>query len=117
MDILTKLEEEVMLKLWERKQAFVKELIEEFPAPKPHYNTISTILKILVEKKFVDYEVFGKSHRYFPAISKESYLKQKLNPVLKNYFSGSFNNLVSFFLKDKKVKIEELEALLGNYEK
>ena len=117
MEHLTKLEEEVMLKLWAKKQAFVRDLIEEFPNPKPHYNTISTILKILVEKKFVNYEVFGKSHRYLPAISQESYLKQKLNPVLKNYFSGSLGNLVSFFVKEKKVKIEELEVLIQQLRK
>jgi BlaI family penicillinase repressor len=112
MEKLTKFEEEIMLKLWTQKSAFIKDLIETFPDPKPHYNTVSTMIKILQDKGFVAYEAFGKSYRYYPLISKDAYFKKNVHPLLSNYFNGSVSNLVSFFVKEKKISINELEQLI-----
>ena len=94
---LTKAEDQVMQILWDLKAAFVKDIIEKMPDPKPAYNTISTIVRILETKGFVDHKAYGKTHEYFPVISKEKYTKFYLNNMLKGYFGGSFQNLVSFF--------------------
>jgi BlaI family penicillinase repressor len=112
MDKLTKAEEEVMLILWELKLAFVRDIIEQMPLPKPHYNTVSTMIKILQEKGFVDYKAYGKTYQYFPIIAKETYFKKSVKPLLKNYFNGSAKQLVSFFVKEKNISIEELEKLI-----
>lgn len=112
MDKLTKVEEEIMLILWDLKEAFVKEIIEQIPEPKPHYNTVSTMIKILQEKGFVDYKAFGKTYQYFPIVEKENYFKKSVKPMLNNYFNGSAKQLVSFFVKEKNISIEELEKLV-----
>ena len=109
---LTKAEDQVMQILWKLEHAFVKDIIEELPEPKPAYNTISTIVRILETKGFVDHKAFGKTHEYFPIISKEKYTKFYLNNLLKGYFNGSFQNLVSFFAKENKMDIKSLEKLL-----
>jgi len=109
---LTKAEEEIMQVLWELNKAFVKEIIAELPEPKPAYNTVSTIVRILQKKGFVGHESFGKTHRYFPKIERESYSKGAVGKVLSNYFEGSVSNLVSFFVKEKDVSIADLEQLL-----
>jgi predicted transcriptional regulator len=112
MEKLTKVEEEIMLILWDLKKAFVKDIIEQIPEPKPHYNTVSTMIKILQEKGFVDYTAYGKTYQYFTLISKENYFKKSVSPMLKNYFNGSAKQLVSFFVKEKNISIEELEKLV-----
>ncbi len=117
MEKLTKVEEEIMLILWDLKEAFVKEIIEQMPEPKPHYNTVSTMIKILQEKDFVDYKAFGKTYQYFPIIEKESYFKKSVKPMLKNYFNGSAKQLVSFFVKEKNISIDELEKLVKDLKK
>lgn len=117
MDKLTKAEEEIMLILWELKEAFVKDIIEQMPSPKPHYNTVSTIIKILQEKKFVDYKSYGKTYQYFPLIEKKHYFKGAMKPLLKNYFNGSAKQLVSFFVKEKNISIDELEKLVKELKK
>jgi predicted transcriptional regulator len=109
---LTKAEDQVMQILWKLEHAFVKDIIEELPEPKPAYNTISTIVRILETKGFVDHKAYGKTHEYFPVISKEKYTKFYLNNLLKGYFNGSFQNLVSFFAKENKMDIKSLEKLL-----
>lgn len=111
MNELTKAEEQIMQQLWKLEKAFVKEIIEELPSPKPAYNTVSTIVRILERKGFVDYEAFGKTHQYFPIVSKKEYTKGYMNGFLKNYFSNSMKNMVSFFAKDKKLSIKEMEEL------
>lgn len=111
MKELTKAEEQVMQILWKLKQGFVKDILEEFPEPKPAYNTVSTIVRILEKKGFVSYKAFGKTHQYYPIISKDEYKKDFLTKFVKNYFSNSFQELVSFFAKDKGLGIEELEEL------
>ena len=112
MKELTKAEDQVMQILWKLENAFVKDIIEEMPDPKPAYNTVSTIVRILETKGFVDHKAYGKTHQYFPVISKEKYTKFYLNNLLKGYFNGSFQNLVSFFAKENKMDIKSLEKLL-----
>jgi predicted transcriptional regulator len=109
---LTKAEDQVMQILWNLQRAFVKDIIEEMPEPKPAYNTVSTIVRILETKGFVDHKAYGKTHEYFPIISKEKYTKFYLNNLLKGYFNGSFQNLVSFFAKENKMDVKSLEKLL-----
>lgn len=110
---LTKAEEQVMQYLWDLKQAFLKDILELFPDPKPHTNTVSTILKVLNEKNFVDYEVFGRQHRYFPLISKEKYSGKSIKSLVKNYFEGSYTNAVSFLVEKNEMSVEDLEMLLN----
>ena len=110
---LTKAEEQVMHYLWDLEKAFLKEVLELFPEPKPHTNTVSTILKVLKEKDFVDYEVFGRQHQYFPLISKEKYSRKSMNSLVKNYFEGSYKNAVSFLVEKNEMSVEDLEMLLN----
>lgn len=98
--------------LWDLKRAFVKDIIEQMPRPKPAYNTVSTIVRILQEKGMVDHHSIGKSHRYFPLINKDEYRKFKMDHLMSNYFEGSFGNMVSFFMKRKKLDANELDELL-----
>jgi len=109
---LTKAEDQVMQILWTLKNGFVKDIVEQMPEPKPAYNTISTIVRILEAKGFVDHKAYGKTHEYFPLISKEKYTKFYLNNMLKGYFNGSFQNLVSFFAKENKLDSKAIEKLL-----
>ncbi|MEO5683108.1 MAG: BlaI/MecI/CopY family transcriptional regulator [Chitinophagaceae bacterium] len=112
MKILTKTEEQVMQVLWKLEQGFLKDILENSPEPKPHSNTIATILKILVEKGFVTYETQGRNNLYKPGISKAEYGRKSVNQVVKGYFEGSPARLVSQFVNDNKLSLEELEALL-----
>lgn len=109
---MTKAEEEVMQVLWKLEKAFVKEILAEFKDPKPAYNTISTIIRILEKKEFVSYNSFGKSHQYFPIVSKEQYMSQISKNLLTNYFGGSVESLVSFFAKKEEIDIEQLDEIL-----
>lgn len=112
MKELTKAEEQVMQLLWKQEKAFVKDLIELMPEPKPAYNTVSTIVRILEKKGFVGYEAFGKTHRYFPLISKKEYTRKYMKTFMKGYFSNSFKEMVSFFAREDNMSIEELEELM-----
>ena len=114
MQKLTNNEEEIMLILWELEEAFVKEIIKKMPEPKPHYNTVSTTVRILQDKGFVDYKAFGKTHQYFAVVSREQYRKESVKPMVKNYFNNSAEQLVSFFVKEENVSIEELETLIAS---
>ena len=109
---LTKAEDQIMQILWDLKSCFVKDIIEQMPDPKPAYNTVSTIVRILETKGFVDHKAYGKTHEYFPLISKEKYTKFYLNNLLKGYFGGSFQNLVSFFAKENILDGKAIEKLL-----
>ena len=109
---LTKAEEEIMQVLWKLGNAFVKDIVDELPSPKPHYNTVSTIIKILSDKGFVASETFGKSNRYYPLVKKDEYTKKTMKQFLKGYFEGSYANMLSFFAKEKDISIEELESIL-----
>ena len=112
MQSLTKAEEQVMSILWKLEKAFVKEIVAEYPEPKPAYNTVSTIIRILQTKEFVDHESFGKSHRYFPLITQDEYSSFSLKEIKHRHFSGSAKSLLSFFVKEEKLDPGELEALL-----
>ncbi|MBF8456379.1 BlaI/MecI/CopY family transcriptional regulator [Kaistella sp. G5-32] len=109
---LTKAEEQVMQYLWDLQKAFLKDILEQFSDPKPHTNTVSTILKVLKEKDFVDYEVFGRQHQYFPLISKEKYTGKSMKSLVKNYFEGSYTNAVSFLVEKNEISVADLEMLL-----
>jgi BlaI family penicillinase repressor len=112
MKSLTKAEEQVMQMLWELNQGFLKDIMDKMPEPKPHSNTVATILKILIEKGFVNYEVQGRNNLYKPAVSKTEYGKKSINQLVKGYFEGSPAKLLSHFVNDNKLSQEDLEALL-----
>lgn len=114
---LTKAEEEIMQALWQLDKAFVKDIVDILPEPKPHYNTVSTIIKILGDKGFVSYESFGKSNRYYPLVNKDDYSKRSMKQFVKGYFEGSFTNMLSFFAKEKDISVQELEELLNELKK
>ena len=114
---LTKAEEEIMQALWKLEHAFLREIVDSLPAPKPHQNTVATILKILVEKEFVGVEVFGRTHRYFPRISKETYSRSTIKNVVRKYFEGSFSDAVSFMVKENNLSVEDLELLVKQLKK
>lgn len=114
---LTKAEDQVMQILWKIQKGVVKDIIEEMPEPKPAYNTVSTIVRILETKGFVDHKAYGKTHEYFPLISRDKYTKFYLNNLIKGYFNGSFQNLVSFFAKENKLNAGEVEKLLDELKK
>ncbi|HEU4573526.1 MAG TPA: BlaI/MecI/CopY family transcriptional regulator [Chitinophagaceae bacterium] len=117
MKTLTKAEEQVMQVLWKLGKAFLRDIVESMPNPKPHQNTVATLLKILVEKQFVTITVLGRQHEYAPAISKEDYSKRTMKQMVKGYFEGSFSNVVSFMVKENNISIEELESLLQQIKK
>jgi len=114
---LTKAEDQVMQILWKLGKGVVKDIMEEMKDPKPAYNTVSTIVRILETKGFVDHKAYGKTHEYFPIISKEKYTKFYLNNLLKGYFNGSFQNLVSFFAKENEMSTSDIEKLLDELKK
>jgi predicted transcriptional regulator len=113
MKELTKAEEQIMQILWEIKKGFIKDIADKFPDPKPANTTISTVVKILETKGFINHNVYGKIHEYYPVISKEEYTKSFMGNVVKNYFSNSYNKMVSFFARDKEVTIEEMEQMMN----
>lgn len=113
---LTKAEDQVMQILWKLKKAFVKDIIDHLPAPKPAYNTVSTIVRILEKKGFVGYNAYGKTHEYFPLIPKEKYTQFYLNNLVKGYFQGSFQSLVSFFASENKLDVKDIDALMKQLE-
>lgn len=110
---LTKAEDLVMQILWKLEKAFVKDIVEAMPEPKPAYNTVSTIVRILETKGFVDHTAYGKTHEYYPLITKEKYTRFYLNNLLKGYFDGSFQNLVSFFARENKLSPADVQKLLA----
>jgi BlaI family penicillinase repressor len=117
MKTLTKAEEQVMQVLWKLEKAFLREIVEAMPNPKPHQNTVATLLKILVEKEFVSVTVLGRHHEYYPLVSKDEYSKRTIKQFMKGYFEGSFSNVVSFMVKENNISIEELEGLLQQIKK
>ncbi|KJF42114.1 BlaI/MecI/CopY family transcriptional regulator [Draconibacterium sediminis] len=112
MKELTKAEEQVMQLLWNLEKAFVKDIIEEMPVPKPAYNTVSTIVRILEKKGFVGHNAYGKTHEYFPLISRKEYTRTFMKNFMRNYFSGSFQEMVSFFAKEDNMSLSELDELM-----
>ena len=117
MKSLTKAEEQVMMVLWKLGSGLLMEIVEQMPEPKPHKNTVATILKILVDKEFVSIENLGRIHRYHPVVSKEAYSNNTLTNVARGYFEGSFSNVVSFLVDEKKLSVQDLELLLKQLKK
>jgi predicted transcriptional regulator len=117
MKNLTKAEEQIMQIIWKLEKAFLRDIIVELPNPKPHNNTVATIIKILVEKEFVGVTVFGRNHQYYPIVAKEIYSKNTMKSFVKGYFEGSFSNAVSFMVKENNISIDELELLLKQLKK
>lgn len=114
---LTKAEEQVMQAIWKLNKAFLREIVDAMPVPKPHQNTVATLLKILIEKKYVKADVIGRMHQYYPAVSKDIYSKASMKNLVKGYFEGSFKDAVSFMVKENNLSIEELELLLQTLKK
>jgi predicted transcriptional regulator len=112
MERLTNKEEEIMQILWKLKKAFVKEIITELPKPKPHYNTVSTVVRKMEEKGFIKHEAFGNTHRYYPIISIEDYRKGYFSNAIQNYFENSYKSVVSLFAKEEKISVEELREII-----
>ena len=112
MKQLTKAEEEVMQILWQLQKCNVASVIKELPEPKPAYNTVSTIVRILESKGFVDHEQEGKGYLYFPILKKADYSNQSINKLVDGYFQGSFKSMVSFFMKKNDMSLSELESIL-----
>jgi BlaI family penicillinase repressor len=112
MKELTRAEEQIMHVLWALERAYVKDIIERLPSPKPAYNTVSTIVRILEKKGFVDHEAFGKTYLYRPIVPKEDYTQAFLKHFVKDYFDDSYQELVSFFARDRNLTVAELEEIL-----
>jgi len=117
MKELTKAEEQIMQILWRLEKGFVKDILEYLPSPKPAYNTVSTIVRILEKKGFVDHKAYGKTHEYYPNTSKEEYTRNFMKRFVENYFSDSFKEMVSFFAKEKSMSISELEDMIRTISK
>jgi len=112
MEELTKVEERIMQIFWKLKKAFVKDIIAELPDdPKPPYNTISSVVRILTQKGFLGFKAYGKTYEYYPAIDKSEYRKSKLKRVMAGYFSDSPSSLLSFIVKEEKLSKKEIDKL------
>ncbi len=114
---LTKAEEQVMLILWEMKEGLVKDVIEKMEPPKPAYNTVSTVIRVLEGKGFVDHKAIGNTYIYFPIITEEQYKHFAFDKVMNNYFENNYQSLVSFLVKEKNMDMEELDELIALAEK
>jgi BlaI family transcriptional regulator, penicillinase repressor len=108
---LTRAEEEVMQVLWKLDKAFVKEILAHFPKPRPAYNTVSTIIRILETKKVVAHESFGRAHRYYPMVSKQAYRVKSLNELKQQYFAGSATEIVSTWLQNKELSVQDIDEI------
>lgn len=109
---LTKAEEQVMQILWKVDESIVRDIVEQFTDPKPAYNTVSTVLRVLEKKHFVDHKAYGTTYLYFPLVSKKEYSKFQFTNLIKNYFNGSFPKMAAFFAKENNLTIQELEEMM-----
>ncbi len=107
---LTRAEEQVMQILWKISKGFLKDIVEGFPMPRPAYTTVSTVIRVLVKKKFVGFKTYGKVNEYYPLISKTDQFKSKLKPIISNYFDGSKRDLASYFA-NTQLNLSELEEV------
>lgn len=113
MQKLTNKEEEIMHILWRLEKAFVKDVLAEIENEQPHYNTLSTIIRNLEEKGYVSYHAFGKTHQYYPIVTKEAYKQRFMTTAIENYFNSSYKNVVSFFAKEEKISVEDLKEIIS----
>ncbi|HVN57416.1 MAG TPA: BlaI/MecI/CopY family transcriptional regulator [Bacteroidales bacterium] len=109
---LTRAEEQVMQVLWKLERGFVRDILEHFDEPRPAYNTVSTIVRILQEKGFVGHKAYGRTHEYFPLVSRDDYSRSHLTTFVRDYFSNSFESMVSFFAQEKGISIREMEDIM-----
>ncbi len=109
---LTKAEEQVMQILWNMKEGIVRDMVDQFEEPKPAYNTVSTVLRVLEKKGFVDHKAYGTTYVYFALVSKKEYSKFQFTNLIKNYFGGSFPKMAAFFAKENNLTIQELEEMM-----
>ena len=109
---LTKPEEEIMQELWQQESAFVKDILEVLPEPKPAYNTVSTIIRILEQKGFVKHIAYGKTHQYYPAVSKEDYRKFVTDKLRVGYFDNSARAMMSFFMENEQINLKEADEIM-----
>lgn len=114
---LTKAEEQIMQILWQLNEAIVKDIIDKMPEPKPAYNTVSTVVRVLEGKGFIDHKAYGNSHVYFPLVSEAEYKKFTFDKMMKGYFNDSYKSLVSFIADEKKLGIKELDELTNLIDK
>ena len=113
MITLTKAEEQVMHVLWSLKKALVRDVLDQLPEPKPAYNTVSTVIRVLEKKGFVNHKSYGTTHEYFPLITKKEYTKFHFGEFMDKYFNNSFSQLASFFTKENKITMKELEEMMN----
>lgn len=111
MKELTRSEEQIMQVLWKIGKGFVNDILDRLPEPKPAYNTVSTIIRILEKKGFVNYTALGKSHQYYPAVSKKDYTRNYMRRFVHNYFGNSYKEMVSFFTREENLSLEELDDI------
>ena len=116
MKKLTRKEEEIMNRFWDRGAMFVKELLELYAEPKPHFNTLSTMVRTLEANGYVNHKAYGNSYQYFPVISREEYAGSSFKGIISNYFNNSYLNAVSALVKEEKISIEELKELIKQIE-
>jgi BlaI family transcriptional regulator, penicillinase repressor len=112
MKKLTRKEEELMKILWRLEKAFVKDIVEQYPEPKPHYNTVSSLVRLLQDKGIIGFTQYGNTYEYYPLISRDDYRKTFMNQVISDYFDNSYSSAVAFFVKEKGLKPEELDEIL-----
>ena len=114
---LTRAEEQVMQVLWKIKKGFIKDILEHYENPKPAYTTVSTIVRILEDKGFIIHKAYGRTHEYYPAVTKEQYSRAHLKNFVRDYFSNSFENMINFFIKSKSISVKEIEEIIKIMEK
>ena len=112
MQKLAKREEQIMQACWHLGTAFIKDIITELPEPKPHYNSVATMVRILEEKGFLDHETFGNTFRYFPVVSKDQYQKHAFDDMVRQYFNNSYPSMLAYFAKEQKISKEEINEIL-----
>jgi BlaI family penicillinase repressor len=113
---LTDAEEEVMQALWAIEKGVVRDILDRMAEPKPAYNTVSTVVRVLEAKGYIDHKAYGKTHEYFPLISKEEYSRFLTKDLVSNYFGGSFKKMLSFFVEEKNIRMKDLDDLLNDLE-
>ena len=111
MKELTKAEEQIMQYLWKLGKAFLKDIVDQFPEPKPAYTTISTVIRVLVKKNFIGYNTYSKVHEYFPLVSKENYFQGHVTRIVQDFFNGSVPDFASFFAENEDLSLSELEEI------
>lgn len=112
MTQLTKAEEKIMKILWKIEKGFINDILEHFPNPKPPYNSVSTIVRVLVKKEIVSFKKYGNTYEYFPLISKEEYRKSQMNNLIKNYYNNSLKQVVNFFSENKNIDMNEVDEVM-----